>query len=1347
MQKQVDEAIRLYNIASNAVLLVRNRYNILTLGTKTLLRQKKKMQQNDLHIEREKLIVLIETVSTAKKAAEADAAAQAEAEADAAAASAQAAQAEQAEADAAQAAAQAEAQAEAADQLVPSLLLSMQNAIKATQNAIEATKNAIGAMQDKIDTTYATFILDVDAIQKQVNEAETLYKTARDTIVLVLAALKHDDENNILSGEYQIQLDDLNYNIQVLKRFAYRVVQIKIPEIAKANPDEYKIMYTVLDSALDSAQKAIEVVQKAINAAHIIVDVDALQKQIIVVEEAYNIAGTAVTTVVHVVTQYHSILPQNTKKVLLQEQAKLIHDLNTQLTIKNTLAQKATLIAITPTADAESRATSAAILVAHAEAAAAQAEAQAKAEAEAEAKAKAKAEAEANYAADAEIRALAAAAQEKTKADAAAAQAKVEAEAAATQTEADAAATLLATPQTKVIAEVAVATEVLNDPFNFKEFLKDKDIIIETIRRKLNTRSAIENIIACIERIVKCINNMGTIIDRYTVSINKMKKIKNFEIPTGTHSGGNITYKIEINNFFYYEHVEKFLEYILILRTDTNKYKKDLILTKYINCINFIFNNNFEVNRLDINDLINFLEKKIIINNQLYYLQNKINIIYFIYKYINSKNYTNFLNEMNFHFILPTIYKKNIIQRINKDIYRIDYNLNEITTILDSINTLLKLEPSEYITRIDLGIDAKIIDIEKLLKLRSLNHKIINDTYNSTLGNNIIIPNATYFSCLAQNVKTIILQKAVHSKHIIKYLLTGSNFIYSGYTIWNFYKTFITIFFNTFFNQYCYMSEISIIITNEIIEYNQILFDTIKNCKKKYCIINLLIPGHQNLLIIDTINYNIYHFEPNSYSFYFNKRHILCQNWSYEDNKITKSIIIDFINNNTNYDTYINYIIDTYLTYDSQNLTNPSNHILHFNASLVHSASTHDISYIIGIHNNIFLEKVKRKFPQFSGSVCYLRYTQGDSTFVTKIITILTRCLLKPTSTQLKSTVTYNNVILQSYLYETNLLVFFKQNLPNYTFIPAYALMSTVVDFIDQQNLPGIDPGGYCVTITFLYLFLILLYYHNLRYLKSQNNDISDKINLSLFMAKWKYNYNDYKISQTDTALNLPAKYNNINIVKDFSIIIFQYLYLFIVTLFNNNNYITLQIDTNDTENSETINNVIDYIHTTKNIKKEYILNKMYYLLYPIHWPSIIINNGSLHENKTSYQKSPHALTNISITYYNDFIIIIAKNKYNKSCTFRVEIPIENFNIYDLEVVNYNNIIYETLRLYFLSFLFDPLNTHNMNDSFLFNINTDITPITGNNFIKFLNLCHTTENINFKKYLKYKLKYLQLKKL
>jgi hypothetical protein len=138
--------------------------------------------------------------------------------------------------------------------------------------------------------------------------------------------------------------------------------------------------------------------------------------------------------------------------------------------------------------------------------------------------------------------------------------------------------------------------------------------------------------------------------------------------------------------------------------------------------------------------------------------------------------------------------------------------------------------------------------------------------------------------------------------------------------------------------------------------------------------------------------------------------------------------------------------------------------------------------------------------------------------------------------------------IMDSYFYEYKLLLLFHKFDSEYKYFSAYSVIrpdnNMLIPFTGRSMINGVDPGGYCKTLTYFYIFLIMINLNN------QNSICDNPDKISILMIKW-INYNE----SID-----PSKKNEtmINMVRNFAIIIFQYYYKFISTMFDGFKIITI---------------------------------------------------------------------------------------------------------------------------------------------------------------------------------------------
>jgi hypothetical protein len=206
---------------------------------------------------------------------------------------------------------------------------------------------------------------------------------------------------------------------------------------------------------------------------------------------------------------------------------------------------------------------------------------------------------------------------------------------------------------------------------------------------------------------------------------------------------------------------------------------------------------------------------------------------------------------------------------------------------------------------------------------------------------------------------------------------------------------------------------------------------------------------------------------------------------------------------------------------------------------------------------------------------------------------------------------------------------------------------------------------------------------------------------------------------------------------------LFQYLYLFIVKLFEKNNkQITIHIQKYETQ-FDILNNIEEtLIYNKKLLKSELSKNNpQYYDLLAgkkSKWDTIKISS----ENQINYTDGD-IWKICEIIFNENYINIEVTNNINTAKYNNIEL--DNNNFWTKSEITYKDILNEILRFLFINFLFS--NRHNLNEMKMFVINTNINNITGRNYIKFFNECYKEPSNIFKKYFKYKLKYLQLKKI
>ena len=487
------------------------------------------------------------------------------------------------------------------------------------------------------------------------------------------------------------------------------------------------------------------------------------------------------------------------------------------------------------------------------------------------------------------------------------------------------------------------------------------------------------------------------------------------------------------------------------------------------------------------------------------------------------------------------IYYKNEINSkliVSEDINNID--IDDIYT--SEINEIISELNNNYLSD-DNKIDYKDIklpiNIDKILKLRSIIHKLILDynNYKNEGYKNIKLLTSKYFKCLEEQVKKKINDKIKDDEILKKFLnvFFDDSFKYKIYTTNRSISIFATIFFKKFLNDNCYFSNFIIEINknNEIV-FNKLIFDTIRKCKKKYCIIQLASPGHRNLLIIDCSSKKIYHYEPNGYYDYIYKSNkLLLLNW-YKYKLPLKKFILDYINdtNETIKDIY------TLLIPSDENYENIT-------------GIPPDESYVYIFNNNYDTSHNNDKYFDQIIVEDILQYFNKTHIFKYDHITFSKKFKICTNDENINDLVKIfeknklNDNINNNYL--NKLFILFKKYLPEYKYYSPYSLcylngFNNKTDYMEKS----FDPYGYCVTVSYLYLYYFIYFIEKKEYYNITQSDIKFSILMSQLIQK-----------------NIPAD-EELNIKRNFSSILFQYYYKFIYDLLNKYKILNLKINIDD---------------------------------------------------------------------------------------------------------------------------------------------------------------------------------------
>uniref|UniRef100_A0A6C0EBZ6 Uncharacterized protein n=1 Tax=viral metagenome TaxID=1070528 RepID=A0A6C0EBZ6_9ZZZZ len=302
--------------------------------------------------------------------------------------------------------------------------------------------------------------------------------------------------------------------------------------------------------------------------------------------------------------------------------------------------------------------------------------------------------------------------------------------------------------------------------------------------------------------------------------------------------------------------------------------------------------------------------------------------------------------------------------------------------------------------------------------------------------------------------------------------------------------------------------------------------------------------------------------------------------------------------------------------------------------------------------------------------------------------------------------------IMDSYFYEYKLLLLFHKFDPKYKYFSAYSVIrpdNMLIPFTSKSMIDGVDPGGYCKTLTYFYIFLIMINLNN-------SNDICDNPDkISILMIKW--------INYTESIDLFKKNETMINMVRNFAIIIFQYYYKFISTMFDGFKIIT--IDNLKMYDVATRTKIASDMENFKNLK---FLDTKCIDKQKLSFEYFNINHiRNIQYNITDQQFDVQLIYNNRKTMNNDTKILI--NYTEKDCN--------------------SNINRELAKWYFFNTIF--FNNKYNSYKTIFSINNIYNKADENektiSWNKTIDVNCQSRSPFKKKYLKYKIKYLKLTNL
>jgi hypothetical protein len=514
----------------------------------------------------------------------------------------------------------------------------------------------------------------------------------------------------------------------------------------------------------------------------------------------------------------------------------------------------------------------------------------------------------------------------------------------------------------------------------------------------------------------------------------------------------------------------------------------------------------------------------------------------------------------NISFIrLDTRYIFNNIELIDQKIKLLENNINSKLNVNIELNSII-----EKITKKELLILPTLFIIDYLNNnldnysniLKIHNHskdKIYNSKNNKILTKKKI-------NSLYDITKKNINRSSLYNKCIF----TESSFLFNQISLYYIYKLIYNIFINKYYcNDEClYFEKVLINILPNYIEYNITLFNTISNSTKKYIYIPIsidIVGPHANTLIINNITKEIYHFDSNSNYTILDKITIL-----YLFNDIC-NIIKNYDKKNKEYILYSlikESLTQNILMNNLEMIELFTKHIFDFKyneesekekLSKYWDISIFSPSDIIVVPNNPNIDfkkcvpmKIKIQYKSFLYYIIqYFKYINIDNIiFISEEdqITDMTNIceILNESSDNNRIHIT------NKYLYSicVNMYNLFKLNLPDYTY---HSPFSTVLPnrLIHYSPNKKYDPEGYCIMENYLYILSAMIY------TKKYKTIDFNKLNIKISK---EYSNN-----------------NNEKYLRKLALILRQYIYKFIVYLFDTFNIITIS------NTSRIDNTIIEY--------------------------------------------------------------------------------------------------------------------------------------------------------------------------
>jgi hypothetical protein len=591
----------------------------------------------------------------------------------------------------------------------------------------------------------------------------------------------------------------------------------------------------------------------------------------------------------------------------------------------------------------------------------------------------------------------------------------------------------------------------------------------------------------------------------------------------------------------------------------------------------------------------------------------------------------------------------NNMDDINDKLYKFKENLKEdnkyeFINIYDkkySIKITKKITSLKKLIKNKLNIDITIVTNKSfnittqfiIDYIYNCIDKLVNDSTNDSTNDsqNTKIISKQYIDDLYKSTSKLIQRNTIYNQCIF----TNSSFLFQQYSaglLYNIYFSYFMkhLFKNTYFNYNIY----DINIEDIYIDYKVNLFDDIIKCNKRFICLSLRFPEHANSIIIDKKLKNIYHFEPHGIDVISNNS---------DDIILYLPMIISLVKN---YDQELKeYIISTIIEHLLENkLSILSNNDL-FGLFLCKIFTTK-------YNTDIFREKVIEKFNEIHIESYSIIFSQNisnldlDSCIILDISIKYNSLLHNITSAygfsytdkiyfiveknnkyitlemigSLNKDISSNIPPKDYLLIYGNIYNLFKLNLPDYEYYSPLSISTLPFPYYKPNLL--YDPDGYCVTISYMYIISFLMSF-----------EYSEDVNISSLYINF---INEYINSE-----------NNELYIRKMSNIIHQYIYKFIVYLFEINNKIILSYSDNEKiiERLEKRGDIL--LSLRKHILQNYKISKALYEIINNITEILLLARNIIYskENDTikikfnvisSYDNLIHSITNKNIELINN---------------------------------------------------------------------------------------------------------------